>query len=109
MAKVQRTHGIIKEDIKHHDNTEADFPYTDLPERPLGKGSYSIVIKVEHRDTKDVFACKILEYSKGQLDVALQVLKREAEIIYRLRHPHIIQAVETFTIGRELRIILKPV
>ncbi|KAF1953208.1 kinase-like protein [Byssothecium circinans] len=85
---------------------EEDFPY--YTEHQLGLGGFGIVTKVKHRSTGQHYACKSLR-SESQLPAAHGELEKEARTIRKLEHRHIVAVVETFIVGRELRIIMEPV
>lgn len=64
----------------------------------IGKGPYSIVKKCIQKDSKDLFAVKIVDIEKFISSPGLTVddLKREASICYKLKHPHIVELFETY-------------
>lgn len=58
------------------------------PERVLGIGAFSIVIKAYDSLSNKTVAIKILEKSL-QNSMSLEILKKEAEILDQLNHPNI--------------------
>lgn len=55
----------------------------------IGKGDFSCVVRVEHRTSKQPYAMKILDTSKGRtaFDTELSVLRR-------VNHPNIVRIIE---------------
>jgi calcium/calmodulin-dependent protein kinase I len=60
----------------------------------LGRGGFSVVVKAVKKDTKEVYAVKIIE--KNQSDEELQLLQREIDILKKLTHPNIISLKEVY-------------
>lgn len=62
--------------------------------RTLGKGSFGKVKEALHVISGEKIAIKILEKEKIKKDEDLQRIRREIEILSRVRHPNIIQLYE---------------
>jgi calcium/calmodulin-dependent protein kinase I len=60
----------------------------------LGRGGFSIVVKATRKDTREVFAVKIIE--KNQSEEELQLLQREIDILKKLNHQNIIALKEVY-------------
>ncbi|XP_033115727.1 serine/threonine-protein kinase H1-like [Anneissia japonica] len=58
----------------------------------IGTGSFSRVVRVEHRTTKQPYAIKMVEKRKE----GKEVCETELSILRRVRHSHIIQLIEVF-------------
>ncbi|XP_034934389.1 peripheral plasma membrane protein CASK isoform X2 [Chelonus insularis] len=65
----------------------------------IGKGPFSVVRKCIHRQTNQVFAVKIVDVAKFTSSPGLSTadLKREATICHMLKHPHIVELLETYS------------
>uniref|UniRef100_A0A674P1J7 Peripheral plasma membrane protein CASK n=1 Tax=Takifugu rubripes TaxID=31033 RepID=A0A674P1J7_TAKRU len=71
----------------------------------IGKGPFSVVRRCINRDTGQQFAVKIVDVAsftsspglstEGEVDEA--DLKREASICHMLKHPHIVELLETYS------------
>ncbi|XP_025890152.1 serine/threonine-protein kinase H1, partial [Nothoprocta perdicaria] len=59
----------------------------------IGRGSFSRVVRVEHRATKQPYAIKMIEtkYREGR-----EVCESELSVLRRVRHTNIIQLIEVF-------------
>ena len=57
----------------------------------IGRGSFSRVVRVEHRVTKNPYAIKMIDRIKGK-----EVFEAELNVLRRVRHQYIIQLVEVF-------------
>ena len=64
----------------------------------LGKGPFSLVRRCFHRQTGEEFAVKIVDVAKftASPGLSLDDLKREATICHMLKHPHIVELLETY-------------
>ncbi|KAH9512352.1 hypothetical protein Btru_039295 [Bulinus truncatus] len=67
--------------------------------RPLAVGPFSVVRRCLHRETRQQFAVKIVDVSKFTSSPGLTIedLKREATICHMLKHPHIVELLETYS------------
>ena len=65
----------------------------------LGKGPFSLVRRCVHRQTGEQFAVKIVDVAKftSSPGLSLDDLKREATICHMLKHPHIVELLETYS------------
>ncbi|XP_076449440.1 serine/threonine-protein kinase H1 homolog [Babylonia areolata] len=57
----------------------------------IGRGSFSRVVRVEHRMTKQPYAIKMIDRIQGK-----EVFEAELNVLRRVRHRYIIQLVEVF-------------
>ncbi|KAK0044076.1 calcium/calmodulin-dependent serine protein kinase 1, partial [Biomphalaria pfeifferi] len=62
-------------------------------------GPFSVVRRCLHRETRQQFAVKIVDVSKFTSSPGLTIedLKREATICHMLKHPHIVELLETYS------------
>ncbi|CAH1134855.1 unnamed protein product [Ceutorhynchus assimilis] len=65
----------------------------------IGRGPFSIVRRCIHRQTAQQFAVKIVDVAKFTSSPGLSTndLKREATICHMLKHPHIVELLETYS------------
>ncbi|KAK4881098.1 hypothetical protein RN001_004417 [Aquatica leii] len=65
----------------------------------IGRGPFSIVKRCIHRQTGQQFAVKIVDVGKFTSSPGLSTedLKREATICHMLKHPHIVELLETYS------------
>jgi len=65
----------------------------------IGKGPFSVVRRCVHRHTAQEFAVKIVDVAKftSSPGLSLDDLKREATICHMLKHPHIVELLETYS------------
>ncbi|XP_018584845.1 peripheral plasma membrane protein CASK isoform X10 [Scleropages formosus] len=65
----------------------------------IGKGPFSVVRRCINRDTGQQFAVKIVDVAKFTSSPGLSTedLKREASICHMLKHPHIVELLETYS------------
>ncbi|XP_026298769.1 peripheral plasma membrane protein CASK isoform X7 [Apis mellifera] len=63
------------------------------------RGPFSVVRKCIHRQTGQTFAVKIVDVAKFTSSPGLSTndLKREATICHMLKHPHIVELLETYS------------
>lgn len=57
----------------------------------IGRGSFSRVVRVEHRVTRQPYAIKMVDRVRG-----VEVCQSELNVLRRVKHPYIIQLVEVF-------------
>uniref|UniRef100_A0A182M9S7 Protein kinase domain-containing protein n=1 Tax=Anopheles culicifacies TaxID=139723 RepID=A0A182M9S7_9DIPT len=69
---------------------------TQIPRRT---GPFSIVRRCIHRESNQQFAVKIVDVAKFTASPGLSTsdLKREATICHMLKHPHIVELLETYS------------
>ncbi|XP_022919470.1 peripheral plasma membrane protein CASK isoform X2 [Onthophagus taurus] len=65
----------------------------------IGRGPFSIVRRCIHRQTGQQFAVKIIDVAKftNSPGLSTEDLKREATICHMLKHPHIVELLETYS------------
>ncbi|XP_049821194.1 peripheral plasma membrane protein CASK isoform X2 [Aethina tumida] len=65
----------------------------------IGRGPFSVVKRCLHRQTGQQFAAKIVDVAKFTSTPGLSTndLKREATICHMLKHPHIVELLETYS------------
>ncbi|XP_044737251.1 peripheral plasma membrane protein CASK isoform X2 [Chrysoperla carnea] len=65
----------------------------------IGKGPFSLVRRCIHRQTNQQFAVKIVDVARFTSSPGLSTadLKREATICHMLKHPHIVELLETYS------------
>ena len=76
------------------------------------KGNFSKVIQATHRETKEVFALKVLETSHiHRLRVrhpnVFNEIQMEKKVLNELKHPNIIQLYHTFQDGANLYFLME--
>uniref|UniRef100_A0A8C4RPU3 Si:ch211-27e6.1 n=1 Tax=Erpetoichthys calabaricus TaxID=27687 RepID=A0A8C4RPU3_ERPCA len=76
---------------KFHTNIQKFFLHTEDP--LIGRGSFSRVVRVEHRATKQPFAIKIIETKAKE---GREVCESELNVLRRVSHRNIIQLMEVF-------------
>lgn len=72
----------------------------------LGTGGFSTVDEVLHRETQLRVSRKTL---KNREQSAMQELKKEVDVLKKLRHPHIIRFIGAYTKDDKVSILLSPV
>uniref|UniRef100_A0A7S1UJ38 Protein kinase domain-containing protein n=1 Tax=Phaeomonas parva TaxID=124430 RepID=A0A7S1UJ38_9STRA len=80
----------------------------DLREE-LGRGAFSTVYKCGHRGTGMEFAAKVIDLRPLRLRQAFKIdrLRREYEIMRKLKNPHIIQLEEVFETADTLILVME--
>jgi calcium/calmodulin-dependent serine protein kinase len=75
----------------------------------IGKGPFSIVKKCTHRESRDIYAVKIVDIEKfiSSPGLSIEDLKREASICCKLKHPHIVELFETYLSGGFLNMVFE--
>ncbi|XP_061678675.1 peripheral plasma membrane protein CASK isoform X3 [Syngnathoides biaculeatus] len=65
----------------------------------IGKGPFSVVRRCVNRETAQQFAVKIVDVAQFTSSPGLSTedLKREASICHMLKHPHIVELLETYS------------
>jgi len=62
----------------------------------VGRGGHGAVYRARHVVSHDIVAVKVVLPEHARDEKLLQRLHQEAEIIHDLRHPHIVQLIETW-------------
>nr|XP_036296422.1 serine/threonine-protein kinase H1 isoform X1 [Pipistrellus kuhlii] len=70
----------------------------------IGRGSFSRVVRVEHRATRQPYAIKMIEtkYREGR-----EVCESELRVLRRVRHANIIQLVEVFETQERVYMVME--
>ncbi|KAK2155072.1 hypothetical protein LSH36_250g03074 [Paralvinella palmiformis] len=68
----------------------------------IGRGSFSRVVRVEHRITKQPYAIKMVDRIRGK-----EVCESELNVLRRVRHPNIIQLIEVFESRDKLYMVME--
>ncbi|CAB3386792.1 Hypothetical predicted protein [Cloeon dipterum] len=80
---------------------EDDVLFDDVYElcEIIGKGPHSVVRRCLHRQTGQQFAVKVVDVARFTATPGLSTadLKREATICHMLKHPHIVELLETYS------------
>jgi eukaryotic-like serine/threonine-protein kinase len=71
--------------------------------RVLGQGAFALVYLGEHRYLKSAAALKVLRISLSEHEV--QRFLQEAQLLVRLRHPHIVRVLD-FAIERDTPVLV---
>lgn len=75
----------------------------------IGRGGFSVVYKCRERATSIVYACKIVDLRPMKLRSKFNPsrLRREVDIMKRLKHDNIIKFIEVFETANELYLIME--
>lgn len=68
----------------------------------IGKGSYSRVVRVENRVTKQPYAIKMIESPEGR-----EVFEAELSVLRRINHTNVIRLVEVFESNRKVYMVME--
>lgn len=68
----------------------------------IGKGSYSRVVRVENRVTKQPYAIKMIESIEGR-----EVFEAELSVLRRINHTNVIRLVEVFESNRKVYMVME--
>lgn len=68
----------------------------------IGRGSFSRVVRVEHRVTKQPYAIKMIDRLQGK-----EVFESELNVLRRVRHQYIIQLVEVFEAPEKVYMVME--
>jgi len=74
-------------------------------EEELGRGGFSIVKRGVNKQTHESFAIKII--AKNQAEDEITLLKREIDIMTKLKHDHIIQLFDVFDEDDNIYLVLE--
>ena len=81
-------------------------PQSFLSVRLLGAGGFSTVDEVLHRATNLRLVRKTL---KNRDTTAIEELKKEVDVLQKLRHPHVIRFLGAYSKGDKMSILVSPV
>ena len=75
----------------------------------IGRGGFSVVYKCRSLQTNEIFAVKVIDLRPLKLHSRFNPtrLRREVDIMRRLRHPNIIQFVEVFEDEEQLQVVME--
>ncbi|XP_013778800.1 serine/threonine-protein kinase H1 homolog [Limulus polyphemus] len=68
----------------------------------IGKGSFSRVVRVEHRITKQPYAIKLIETPKGK-----EAFEAELSVLRRVNHPNVIRLIEVFESNDKIYMVME--
>ena len=68
----------------------------------IGRGSFSRVVRVEHRITKQPYAIKMVDRLQGK-----EVCESELNVLRRVKHMYIIQLIEVFESRNKLYMVME--
>ncbi|XP_014769309.1 serine/threonine-protein kinase H1 homolog [Octopus bimaculoides] len=68
----------------------------------IGRGSFSKIVRVEHKITKQPYAIKMINRTEGR-----EVFESELNVLRRVRHPNIIQLVEVFECKQKVYMVME--
>ncbi|XP_048402575.1 serine/threonine-protein kinase H1 homolog isoform X3 [Stegostoma tigrinum] len=70
----------------------------------IGRGSFSRVVRVEHKSTKQPYAIKLIEtkYKEGR-----EVCESELNVLRRVRHANVIQLIEVFETQERVYMVME--
>jgi len=89
-AAEQKTATEAAPPVKEKKTIKEEYDFGD----ELGRGGFSVVVRATKKDTKEVYAVKIIE--KNQSEEELQLLQREIDILKKLHHQNIISLKDVF-------------
>ncbi|KAK1885155.1 Serine/threonine-protein kinase H1 [Dissostichus eleginoides] len=70
----------------------------------IGRGSFSRVVRVEHRETRQPFAIKMMEVEGPE---GREVCASELAVLQRVSHSHVIQLIEVFQFPQRVYMVLE--
>ncbi|KAF3836430.1 hypothetical protein F7725_028988 [Dissostichus mawsoni] len=70
----------------------------------IGRGSFSRVVRVEHRATRQPFAIKMMEVEGPE---GREVCASELAVLQRVSHSHVIQLIEVFQFPQRVYMVLE--
>ena len=85
--------------------TKDDFYSEDNKE--IGRGGYSHVWKVSHKNTGKIYVIKLMSKQKIIKEKIGEQINREVEIMYKLNHPHIIKLINHFEDDQNVYLIME--
>jgi len=78
-----------------------------LEDNSIGEGGFSIVWKVRHKITHQIYAIKIINKDNIIKQCMVDQVNRELEIMYKLNHPYIIKLYSHFEDDEDLCLIME--
>ena len=84
---------------------KADFEA--LEDKNIGKGGFGCVWKVRHKETKKVYAIKVINKESIIKQKLIEQTNREIQIMYQLYHPHIIKLSNHFEDDEDFCLIMQ--
>ena len=85
--------------------TKDDFYSEDSKE--IGRGGYSHVWKVSHKNTGKIYVIKLMSKQKIIKEKISEQINREVEIMYKINHPHIIKLINHFEDDENVYLIME--
>ncbi|KAF1851596.1 uncharacterized protein K460DRAFT_272554 [Cucurbitaria berberidis CBS 394.84] len=95
--------GLISQQALHSIPTNSQ---SFLSIRLLGAGGFSTVDEVVHRETNLRMGRKTL---KNRDQTALEEIRKEVDVLQKLRHPHVIRYLGAYSTGDKMSILVSPV
>lgn len=90
---------------------EEDVIFDDIYElcEVIGRGPYSVLRRCIHKESRKHLAVKIVELRRliSTKSPSIADLKREVSICHRLKHPHIVQLLETYSCDSVLYMVFE--
>lgn len=68
----------------------------------IGKGTFSRVVRVEHRVTKQPYAMKVIDCRRGR-----ELFDAELSTLRRVRHPNVIQLIEVLETPNRIYLVME--
>ncbi|KAF2127943.1 hypothetical protein P153DRAFT_367866 [Dothidotthia symphoricarpi CBS 119687] len=107
LATTRHSPDVFKHSFKTLQNTTIPVDaHSFLSIRLLGAGGFSTVDEVVHRETNLRLSRKTL---KNRDQSAIEELQKEVNVLKKLRHPHIIRLLGSYSMGDRMSILLSPV
>lgn len=116
----KESHVLKPSDIEKGKNTKKKGKFTKYRFDPvvsekyeikatIGRGSFARVVRVEHKETKQPYAIKVIEVRGSKSTPSKEVLNLEADIdvLRRLKHPNIVQHYEVFECPGRLYVVME--
>lgn len=68
----------------------------------IGRGSFSRVVRVEHKESKQPYAIKVIEVHEGK-----EVFESEIAVLRKVKHPNIVQLHEVFECPDKVYVVME--
>lgn len=78
----------------------------DVKEK-LGEGTFGLVRKVVHRETKEQFAMKMLDKEKMRAENLAKGLKNEVKLMKLIKHPNVVNLREVLSSRSKFFLVLE--